>query len=178
MPELALSIVGERLLKQAQHDAETLWASPADTDDYVDSASAAVLACRETMRHLFPTLAELKGKPLDFIGVNELGLLMREPLNCKRCKLAYREELYEVQGRGKNARLVRVAAITKYHDGYLLKGGQGRMTSSMIRESLATKSMGGLTPTQLKKKAQERGVELAAQRAAAAEKHRAEVRAS
>jgi len=170
-----VSIVGERQLAQAKRDAEVLWASPADTDSYVDGANADVLACRETMRHMFPTLAELKGKPLDFIGVNELGLLIREPLDCRRCGLAYRQELYEVQGVGKRARLIRVAAITKYHDGYLLQG-HGRMTSSMIRESLATKSMGGLTPTQLKKKALARGVELEAARAAAVEAEQAKQR--
>lgn len=173
----ALSIVGEKLLRQAQHEADIKWAAPEDVDNLVDSASDDVLACREEMRHKFPTHAELRGKPIDFIGVNNEGLLIRSPLLCKRCQLAYRHELYDIIGTGKNVRTVRVISFTRYKDGYLLKG-KGRVTATMVRDSLSTKAMAGMTAAEIRKNAKLRQAEIEAAQKQAAKKHLEEVRAS
>lgn len=163
-----LSIVGEKVLAQAQREALTLWASPADTDKYVDGAETDILICREKNRHDFPTQTELRGQPLDLIGVNAIGLFIRAPIECRRCHEAFQEQLWEKVGK----RMHYVSASTKYKPGgkYLLKPGHGRMTSKMIKESLATSAMSGFTVAQLTKQAKARAKELEAERVAAAEK--------
>ena len=172
-----LSIVGETILKQAQDEALTLWASPSDTDKYVDDAETNVLICREKNRHDFPTLTELRGTPLDFIGVNVLGLFVRAPIDCRCCGEAYQEQLWEKVGKGKAARMHYVAAHTRYYPGgkYLLKPGHGRMTSKMIKESLATTATAGVSSAQLKRQALARAAEIRAAEVAEAER-RAEAR--
>lgn len=177
MPEL--SIVGERLLKQAQEEAHTLWASPSDVDAYVATATAKVLTCRDKGRHNFPTLAELReqGVELEFVDATSEGLLVREPIFCETCQEAYQEQLWEATGSGKHMRMRFVAAQTRYKagGGYLSKSGGGRITSKMIRESLATAMVGSRTPQQLKRQALARA---AAARKEQADKYAAEMAAS
>lgn len=177
MPEL--SIVGERLIKQAEEDARTLWASPSDVDNYVATASAKVLTCRDKGRHNFPTLAELReqGVELEFVDATSEGLLVREPIFCETCGEAYQEQLWEAKGSGKHMRMHFVAANTRYREGggYLSKSGHGRITPKMIRESLATVMVGGRSAAQLKKQALARAE---AARKVQAEKYAAEMAAS
>jgi len=178
--EHLLSEVGEKILNQAQREAETLWASESDVDEYVDGVPDEWLVCREGNRHKFPTLAETRGKPIDFID-NRDGLLVAAPKPCERCGMAYREDLYEIVGRGKNARLHRVTGSTKYYaklgpqgQRYQARPGHGRITSAMVRDSLATKAMGGMTPTEIKKQAALRAAEIKAEQEIAEAARKAE----
>jgi hypothetical protein len=176
-----LSIQGEELLRQAEQ--APLFASPEVVDNYVDTHSPEVLACRESIRHVFPPLAEMAGMPLEFIDVTDDNLLVRVPIDCGRCKLAYREELWDTitVGRGRNARheYVFVAAVTRYKRGpngeeYGAPPGEGRIAPRAIKNSLATKMMQGQSPAATRKKAKQRAAEHAAEQRRVAQRRAAE----
>lgn len=161
-----LSIQGEQ--KQRQIDnAPPQWADRDEVDKYVDSASRGVLACRERARHQFPTVSELGGQPIDFIGETDDNLLVRRD-DCPCCGEAYREELYEIVGTGRNLVVKRVAQITKYYDNYLLPAGHGKVKPRDLRDSVATKAMQGQTAAEIRRRARERAAEVEAERQVAA----------
>lgn len=165
------SIQGEQSQRQVEK-APPQWAEPEEVDKYVDSASPEVLACRERVRHPFPTLSELRGEPIDFIGVTDEKLLVRQ-VDCPCCGKAYRQELYEIVGRGRNISVRHVSGVTRYRRGedgeqYLLPAGHGRVRPGDLRNSVATKAMQGQTAAQIRKRARERAAEIEAERQVAA----------
>ena len=143
-----LSIVGERALAQAKRDAETAYAAPEDVDRLVDRTSEEALICR-LKRHDYPTIIELRRKKLVFIGQNELGLYLREPIDCLRCPFAYRQELWRaIPLENGYAIYEPVSAQTEYRevDGVsYLNSGHGRVTPRMINKSIATGMMQKVT---------------------------------
>jgi len=176
-----LSEVGEQLLKQAQHEAETKFADAATVDAYINSIPDEWLECREG-RHDYPTVAQNRRRVPDLYARD--GQLVTAPVDCRRCGMAYREFVYEIVGRGKNARLTKKkgAGGTKYHlhklgpngESYLAEKGSGRITSLMIHEALMTEAMGGMTAAQIRKRAEERALELKAEKEIAAAARKAE----
>ena len=130
----------------------------AEVDNYVDGVSDDVLACRERGRHIFPSIREAG---MAFVDVTEEGLLVR-PLLCTCCRLARRVELWDTVGRGRATRYVPVSASIEYLRGpngqrYLGPQGRGRMTPKMIRNSLASRVLGGQSPAAIRKQAKQRG---------------------
>jgi hypothetical protein len=149
----ALSIQGER----ARNAAAPLLMDLGEVDNYVDNVSDEVLACRERGRHIFPSIREAG---MVFVDVTEDGLLVR-PLLCTCCQLARRVELWDTVGRGQATRYVPVTASIEYLRGpngerYLGPQGRGRMTPKMVRNSLASRVLGGQSPAAVRKQARQR----------------------
>jgi hypothetical protein len=129
----------------------------AEVDQYVDSSSDEVLACRERGRHIFPSIRQAG---ISFIDVTDDGLLVRQLL-CTCCQLAQRVELWETTGRGRNTRYAPVSATINYLRGpngerYLGPQGHGRMTPKMVRNSLASQALHGQSAAAIRKEAKQR----------------------
>lgn len=151
------SIQGELFDKQG-----TTWMDMDEVDKYVDSVSDDVLACRERMRHMYPSIRKAG---IVFTDVTDDGLLVRE-VKCECCQLAVRVEFWEARtvgsGKKRETRYGMVAAHTTYSVGpngerYLGPAGHGRMTSRMVRESVATQALAGQSLALVKKAASKRG---------------------
>lgn len=143
-----LSIQGEQ-----QRDYGVSRADQDDVDAYVDGVSAAVLGCRQR-GHRFPPPTP-NGEPLWF-AMDRQGVLYRRVL-CQDCRLVMRVEQYVFEGRGKNKR-VKPVGQTQYvylegPDGerYAAPRGHGRMTRRQVTESVLSKSLSGLSITEVRK---------------------------
>ncbi|EWM19688.1 hypothetical protein [Kutzneria sp. 744] len=141
------SIQGEQC-----HDTERARATEDAIDDYVESASEWVLACRERGVHEFPTIKEIG---IAFTAVNRDGLFVREVL-CTRCGLAVRTENWEGFKRGRRSRFRKVSSDLRYLKGrngerYLAPPGQGRMTPRQIADAIASKVLHDQSLVELRK---------------------------
>lgn len=163
MATTMVSIQGER----QQHLQETPLMELSEVDRYVDSVSEEVLACRERGRHLFPSI---RAAGIQFVDVTDDGLLVRRLL-CQCCRLAERVEYWEATERGAKTRYAPVSATNNYlvgSDGerYLGPRGRGRMTSKMIRNSLASSALQGQTVTMVRNAAKKQAAQNTTGRAA------------
>jgi hypothetical protein len=146
---------------QAEHEhVAPVRMAEEDVDNYVDSADADIVTCRERGRHDYPTIRETG---MRFVGVNQHGLHVRR-VRCKTCKLVDSVEEWDlVHKRGVVQRATRVGAYVDYSvrgpngEHYLGPAGRGRMTPKAVRSSLATAALKGQSFKEIRKAAMKGG---------------------
>jgi hypothetical protein len=118
-----------------------------DVDAYVDAATPGILKCRERGRHDWPLIRD----GIHFTDYLDDGLFLRR-LRCPTCECAERVETWESYRIGRRTRYRPIASRVWYpgREQYVAPAGRGRLSAKLVRESMASAALSGLSPNALR----------------------------